>query len=170
MRNTYLEPAWWLHHPRRRCGKQCVIVCREIHNRALCFTERGSTWPLRHIQPEETVRRDSVLRHTQHHLSGSLLHVVLNLLISQRGSHLCPSLSLSLSFIHISVICFCRCVMTWWRGSRISVSACRRFVAALHRGHVTAPSLPPTPDNVHRRVYPSTGATRPSAVSVETRG
>ena len=98
MRNTYLEPAWWLHHPRRRCGKQCVIVCREIHNRALCFTERGSTWPLRHIQPEETVRRDSVLRHTQHHLSGSLLHVVLNLLISQRGSHLCPSLSLSLSF------------------------------------------------------------------------
>lgn len=75
VRNAYLEPAWWLHHPRRRCGKQCVIVCREIHNRALCFTERGSTWPLRHIHPEETVRRDSVLRHTQHHLSGSLLHV-----------------------------------------------------------------------------------------------
>lgn len=79
-------------------------------------------------------------------------------------------ISLSLSFIHISVICFCRCVMTWWRGSPISVSACRRFVHALHRGHVTAPSLPPTPDNAHRRVYPSTGATRPSAVSVETSG
>ena len=80
VRNAYLEPAWWLHHPRRRCGEQCDIVCREIHNRALCFTERGSTWPLRHIHPEETVCRDSVLCHTQHHLSGSLL--LLNLLIS----------------------------------------------------------------------------------------
>lgn len=60
---------------------------------------------------------------------------------------------------------FRRCVTTWWRGSPISASVCRRSAAAFPRGPVTAPSSPPTPDAALRRAPPSTGAITPSAVS-----
>ena len=60
--------------------------------------------------------------------------------------------------------------MTWWRGSRISVSAFQRFAAALHRRPVTAPSSRPTPGTALRRALLPNGVTTPSAVSMKATG
>lgn len=70
--DTKLELARWLHHSGGRRGEQCVVVCQEIHNRILQPTQRSPSWCLQHIHPEETVCRDTMLRHTQSCLSGNL--------------------------------------------------------------------------------------------------
>lgn len=76
---------------------------------------------------------------------------------------------LSYSHMHLH-LWHCRCAMTWWRGSRISASACQKSAAVSHREPVTALFSRPTPDTVLRKVLWSSGATTPSAVGWKATG
>ena len=162
--NADLEPAWWFYHPRRRRGEQRFILCGEVYVRALYSTWRSSTWPLHHIHPEEILCRDGVLHHSQRDLSGSVQGA------RYISSYVRGKFTASLfSLMHLP-LGSCRGVMTWWRGSHISVSACQRFAAALHRRPVTAPSSLPTHGTALRRALLPNGATTPSAVSRKAPG